>query len=327
MRGDDLRVRRATESDRHDVVELCRASLGWTNGDVDEEFFSWKHDLNPAGPSPAWVAEASDGRLTGVRVFLRWRFRDPAGRELSAVRAVDTATHPDWQGKGIFKRLTLGALPDLRADGVDFVFNTPNEQSRPGYLKMGWNQVGRLPVGVRVASLARTRSLAGARTAAEKWSQPTTAGVEAAKVLSDAGAVEELLGRLAPSGRIHTHRTPAHLLWRYRFEPLHYRAMLVGDDLADGAVVFRVRRRGTAVEGTICEVLLPPGTPGPGRIFGRILEESGADYLIRSGGGPPSHRFLPAPKLGPILTWKPLERIGAPRLADLDLALGDIELF
>lgn len=323
----DLLVRRATEADRHAVVELCRASLGWTNGDVDEEFFAWKHDLNPAGRSPAWVAEAPDGQLTGARVFLRWRFRDAAGAELSAVRAVDTATHPDWQGKGIFKRLTLGALPDLREDGVDFVFNTPNEQSRPGYLKMGWNQVGRVPVAVRVASLARTRSLAGARTAAEKWSQPTSAGVEATKVLSDVGAVEALLGRLPTSGGINTVRTPAHLLWRYRFEPLHYRAMLVGDDISDGAVIFRVRQRGTALEGTICEVLLPPGTTRPSTIFGRILEESGADYLIRGGAAPVSHRFVPTPRLGPILTWKPLRRVGAPSLDELDLALGDIELF
>ena len=68
---------------------------------------------------------------------------------LRAVRAVDTATDPDYQGRGLFTRLTLQAIDELRAEGVDFVFNTPNDQSRPGYLKMGWQVVGTLPTHVR----------------------------------------------------------------------------------------------------------------------------------------------------------------------------------
>ena len=73
--GDRLTIRQATEEDRHAIVELCRASLGWKDGDVDEEFFAWKHDLNPAGRSPAWVAEDPDAGIVGVRVFMRWRYR------------------------------------------------------------------------------------------------------------------------------------------------------------------------------------------------------------------------------------------------------------
>ena len=45
----------------------------------------------------------------------------------------------------------------LRGEGVGFVFNTPNDQSRPGYLKMDWKLVERLPV------LARPRALLVAR--------------------------------------------------------------------------------------------------------------------------------------------------------------------
>ena len=139
---DDLTIRVATAADREAIVGLCRASLGWAEGDPNEAFFAWKHDQNAFGASPAWVAVAPDGSLAGVRVFLRWQFDTPSEGTISAVRAVDTATHPDWQGKGIFTRLTLGALDELRDDGLDVVFNTPNDQSRPGYLKMGWSEVG-----------------------------------------------------------------------------------------------------------------------------------------------------------------------------------------
>src|SRR5207247_2560043 len=123
-------------------------------------FFRWKHVDNPFGRSFMLVAEAEE-RILGLRAFMRWRFA-AGGREVGAVRAVDTATHPDFQGRGIFSLLTRAALDSLPAD-VGFVFNTPNEKSGPGYLKMGWHEVGRIPIAIRVRNpmgfVRRARSL------------------------------------------------------------------------------------------------------------------------------------------------------------------------
>jgi GNAT superfamily N-acetyltransferase len=255
----DLRLRKAESDDRPAIIELCRLSLGWKADDPNEAFFAWKHDENPFGQSPAWVAQDDTGTLVGLRTFLRWRFRRPDGTTLSAVRAVDTATHPDWQGRGIFSRLTLSALDDLREEGVDCVFNTPNDKSRPGYLKMGWQQVGKVPVSVRLTGPRSIGRLAGARTAAEKWSEECSVGRPAGDVFADHDAVEALLARIDTGSHIATDRTPAFLHWRYRFDPLRYRAISLGTGVEDGVVVFRARRRGTAVEATICDVLAPTG--------------------------------------------------------------------
>jgi len=325
----DLTVRAATPVDRPAVIELCRASLGWKAGDPNEAFFAWKHDDNPFGASPAWVAVAPDGALVGLRVFLRWRFRAPGGEVIEAVRAVDTATHPDWQGRGIFTRLTLGALPEIGEGGVGVVFNTPNDQSRPGYLKMGWQPVGRVPVAVRLRSPLSARRLAGARAAAEKWSRPTDAGLDAATAFADDAATRRLLDAVPEPAGIHTDRRPAYLAWRYRFGPLAYRVMpLAGDGTIDGGViVFRVRRRGSATELTVCEVLAPAGAPVR-RAMGRLLRATGADYAIRAGRWETAGAgFLPAPRLGPILVWRVVTREGVPALGDLSLSLGDVELF
>ncbi len=322
---DGLEIRRANPDDRLAIVDLCRASLGWANGGVDEAFFTWKHDENPAGPSPAWVAVAPDGSLAGLRVFLRWRFRS-GSTILRAVRAVDTATHPDWQGRGIFTRLTLGALPDLADDGVDVVFNTPNDQSRPGYLKMGWSLVGRVPVSVRPASVRRLGALAGARVAAEKWSESSAAGVEVGEVLADRGAIAALVAATPRSDVVSSYRDADSLAWRYGFEPLHYRAMPIGSSVSDGVVVFRVRRRGSAREATICDVLVPPHRSAR-RAFARIARESQADYLICGGHEASRWGFVPTPRIGPKLTWKPILRAGVPEMQELRLPLGDVELF
>lgn len=325
--GKGIAVRRAEPGDRQEVLELCRASLGWQAEDPDEAFFSWKHDENPAGPSPTWIATDDDGRTVGLRVFLRWRFRDPSGRSLLGVRAVDTATHPDAQGRGIFRRLTLGALPELRADGVDFVFNTPNDKSRPGYLKMGWSQVGRVPVVLRPSSPAALLRTVRSRTAASLWSDDVAVGERASDVFADGEELGELLDRLEPSHRISTELTVDHLRWRYRFEPLHYRAVLVGNRARDGVVVVRFRRRGEALEGAVCEVLCPPGAD-PGPALATAARASGADHML-SCDGPEllRHGFLPVPRMGPVLTWRPLCRSGRPRMGELDLSLGDVELF
>ncbi len=328
----DLRLRRATAEDRPAIIELCRRSLGWKAGDPNEAFFEWKHDENPFGPSPTWVAEDERGTLVGLRTFLRWRFRRPDGTTLSAVRAVDTATHPDWQGRGIFSRLTLGALDDLRDDGVDCVFNTPNDKSRPGYLKMGWHEVGKIPVSVRLTGLRSIPKLAGARTAAEMWSDESSVGRPAGDVLADRDGVEALLARFGNGSRISTDRTPEFLHWRYRFAPLRYRTVSLGRGVEDGLVVFRVRTRGTATEATICEVLAPDGAST--KTAWKALKGSGVDYLLKGSAAEgrlhladARRGLVPVPALGPILTWRPVARPMLPTMGQLALGLGDIELF
>ena len=144
---DDLHIRRATASDEAALLELLRVSMGedavpWTSA-----YWRWKHEANPFGASPVLVAEA-DGRFVALRAFMRWTWQS-GDRAVPAVRAVDTATHPDYRGRGLFKRLTLRLRDEMEAEGIGFVFNTPNAQSRPGYLKMGWSLVGKPTLWVR----------------------------------------------------------------------------------------------------------------------------------------------------------------------------------
>lgn len=321
----ELIVRRAESSDRPGIIALCRDTLGWTTDDPDEAFFAWKHDDNVFGPSPSWVAVADDA-IVGVRVFMRWAFLDAEDRHLRAVRAVDTATSPSFQGRGIFRRLTLGALPELRRDGVDFVFNTPNDKSRPGYLKMGWSTVGRLPVAMRPTGAGSALSVLTARTAAERWSVEIDVGVDPVEVFGDDDAVADLITRCDRGARIRTARTAASLRWRYSFPALHYRAVPLGDSLTDGVVVLRFRRRGGALEGVVCDRLVPPGS----RVrvpWSMIARATGCDYFLKLGSGPLDDGFVPVPRNGPILTWKPLVRTGVPSVRQLDLSLGDVELF
>jgi GNAT superfamily N-acetyltransferase len=323
-----IEVRAAGPSDRAAVLDLMAASLGWSSDDHHEAFFDWKHAQNPFGPSPGWVA-VDGGEVVGFRTFLRWEHRTPEGWVLPAVRAVDTATRPSHQGRGIFRRLTLQALDDLRAHGVAFVFNTPNDRSRPGYLKMGWTAVGRLDAGVRVTSLASVARLARARVPADLWSVPSQGGRPAPEVLADPG-LADLLASVPPARGLATHRTPGYLRWRYGFAPLAYRAVTLGPDVRSGLAVFRVRRRGAALECALCDVVAPDRDRGAARaLVRRVARECAADYVIRLGG-PTVDRsgFVGIPGQGPMLTWRALaDDPPGGRPDDWALSLGDVELF
>lgn len=309
--ADEVTVRPATDDDIAEIIDVATRALGWNPSDPNEAFFRWKHLENPAGRSPMWVAE-SGGDIAGFRSMMRWTYRD-GDRTLRAVRAVDTATDPDHQRKGIFRLLTEAAVAELTADGTGFVFNTPNEKSRPGYLRMGWVDAGRLPAAFLPAGPASLLRLARARTAAEKWSLPLTAGEPVGTVADDLAGAND---------GVTTHRTAAHLRWRYGFEPLHYRAIQTDDAIG----VVRLRRRGPATEAVVADIA-SPSAKATRKLFGAIRRLDGVDYLLTLATPPhPAPRLPTIPGLGPHLTLRDLAE-PAPAADRFRFSLGDIELF
>lgn len=325
MAENDIAVRRMEPADEPQVLALIEAALGRRPDPRNAAFFAWKHTDNAFGTSPSWVALDGE-RVVGLRTLMRWEFETPIGLA-RAVRAVDTATHPEYQGRGIFSMLTTRAVEELRDDGVDFVFNTPNDKSRPGYLKMGWREVGQLPAGLRPAGPTSLPRIVAARTPADMWSTPVSAGLPALQALADDEDVESLLKSLSPVPGLRTRRSPAYLRWRYGFEPLAYRALLAGGSSAEGMLLFRVRPRGRATELVVADVLLPETTPRAARrLIRAALRATGADYALGLRSTP-ANGLLPLPGQGPILTWRALATETMPALPNWKLSLGDIELF
>lgn len=329
-----LRVAAADDLPR--ILALIATSYDREDDLTRLRYWRWKHEANPFGVSPCLVAE-SNGQLVGVRLFLRWTWRSGC-RDVRAVRAVDTATHPEWRGRGIFSRLTMDLAAQMQRERVSFIYNTPNAKSLPGYLKMGWVPVTRISLWVRplrLASLVR-RSLGGAPI------QPPTIGAfdNVARVLSDKRLPVFLSDKALGDERYHTARTPRYLRWRYGEAPgLVYQARfeMLGDDGA--LVIARARLRGRFRELTISELLITPSVRGLelGRaVISDLVRTADADYVaacavrhtaereVLAGAG-----FLPAPRLGPHLTVRHLSpvRLDPTRWANWRCSIGDLELF
>ncbi len=314
---DALTIRHATGADRAEIIDVLWTAMGGAADDRHRALFAWKHDENPFGPSPIWVA-VDEERIVGVRAMMRWQFRRGA-EILSAARAVDTATLPSYQGRGLFRRLTEHALDEL-AGTTHFVFNTPNQQSLPGYLKMGWGEVGKLPAAMSPIGRSGPARAVRSRVPAGLWSEPVEIGEPAPEWL----ATNQVADRTVIEGdvrRITTDGSQEFWSWRLGPEFLHYRVI----DDGDVAVAVRVRRRGNARE------LVVVGGFGPrdrtDALARQAARRAGCDYALRLGGPNLRHGFVALPTGGPLLTWRSVDVKAMPPLANWSLTMSDVELF
>jgi GNAT superfamily N-acetyltransferase len=335
-----VQIRPYSAADEDRVLDLLGLSLGaGPGGERSREFFRWKHLDNPFGRSFILVAETDD-TIVGLRAFMRWRFLSRS-REFIAVRAVDTATHPRYQGRGIFSRLTQTALEDLDGE-IDFVFNTPNEKSLPGYLKMGWRTVGRLPVSIRIQRPVRfvRGILSRRRKAAPTGAPPKIEAEKAADALDDVHALSQLLeASVLSNDRLTTARTAAYLGWRYAQAPLlDYRAVReFREGRLAGIALFRVRPRGATWETMVADLIVPPADRKTARrLLTRVAQAASVAHVTchfpkRSVQSIAARQagYFRAP-VGLRLISKPLRNNLNPdplNLGSWALTLGDLEVF
>jgi GNAT superfamily N-acetyltransferase len=293
-------------------------------GHADDGFgdlFQWKHRDNPFGTSPMWVA-VDRGRVVAVRVFMRWQFIRN-GVPVAAVRAVDTATHADYQGRGLFTALTLQGLAELEDEGVEFVFNTPNDKSRPGYLKMGWHEVGRLAPAAAIRPLALGRVLRS-RVPASLQPDEMSVGMSVHDWLATDGLQRALARRGGPAahdGTLATQLTDEFVRWRFGAPLQPCRVIVRGA----AVVVVERRQRGQVVE-LVCLLGIGPQR-AVDRLLRRTMREVGADTAIRLGPASVLTGFVRLPGVGPRLTCRMLQPDPAPKLPEWSLTLGDVVLF
>ena len=57
----------------------------------------------------------------------------------NAYQCIDTCIHPDYQGKGIFKLSNQHLIKKIGS-----FYNYPNQISKPGYLKSGWEEISKM---------------------------------------------------------------------------------------------------------------------------------------------------------------------------------------
>ncbi|WP_205509177.1 GNAT family N-acetyltransferase [Longitalea arenae] len=333
-----MQIRPATPQDKPAMIDLLKKSLGEGLIPKSEALWTWKHEQNPFGASFVLLAEEND-TIIGLRAFMQWQWKWK-GKLYKAIRAVDTATHPAHQGKGIFKKLTLQQLELCKQQGVHFVFNTPNDQSRPGYLKMGWVQQGRMPLKFKVPN-----PVALALAVAFKKGKTAPVAEDPTPVQQWEPKVFELMNRYAGSNddQLQTVLSAEYIRWRYADNPLfrynyftdHENFLLIG----------RIKSHSFTRELRLVDCILFNNSSSDRRINSRIskailpyCKKNKIQVISFSGQQYQSYRsalnwmgLIPVQNRGPIVTVRDLNMNEQfPDLLDIKnwgYSLGDMELF
>jgi len=342
-----VRIIPFSEVNRYELFTLLRTCLGEKETiKRDELFWSWKHEQNPFGSSLVLFGKEGD-QLVGVRAFLRWNWQSN-GRFYKALRAVDTVTHPDHQRKGIFSKLTSTALEKAKEEGIDFLYNTPNQNSMPGYLKMGWQEVGLLPMFIKVLE-----PISFAARLAKNIMLKKEGRIDVTRIISDlpyagpwltenARAIERLIDIDSNmDGRgLTTVRSLDYLLWRYSSHPyINYHVVEARVDGELRGVIFcRANQRRGLREVMVNELLLSSPDIKLVQVLTKMLSSSvHADYLIAHFGSASEHLpllrkcgFHQISYTGMNFTVRDLGKTIVPDplvIRNWSLCLGDLEIF
>ena len=136
MERKQFSTRRFETSDVDGIVELFTEVF---QGNFSRKWWEWKYLWNPAGfqgeEGDVWIAETNDGKVVGHWGVIPERLK-LGSKTVEVAQAVDAATHPDYQGQGIFKTLVKNVCSDTK-ERYSFVFGYPNELYK-GYEKLGW---------------------------------------------------------------------------------------------------------------------------------------------------------------------------------------------
>ena len=157
------------------------------------------------------------------------------------------------------------------------MFNTPNDQSRPGYLKLGWREIGRPSIAARPARVRDLVAIGRSRVPAELWSEPIDVGSDIASWLDGRGSWPSPATVSSTDRSLRTASDERFARWRYGLPDLHYRVI----DDGDAAIVVRLRRRGSGRELVVADQLGDPDQ-ADGLVVD-TLRRVGATHALRLG--------------------------------------------
>lgn len=313
-----MTIKEAGPNDVPEIIKVLKASLGKKEVPFSEKIWNYKHLDNPFGKSIVLIA-VEDKNVIGVRAFMRWQWHKE-DNILSCFRAVDTATHPNHQGKGVFKKLTLAAVELAKEEGGAFIFNTPNEKSRPGYLKMGWEIAGKISVGLSPALYSF-------------WKIKKNIPAYEVHYQTSVQKIDDLCtgwNKELNRGNLYTEKSASYLKWRYEDNPLQEYEVLA---TANFYLAGYIKKRKGFKELRIVECIYND------RANHKELNEKIKQWSLKFGAQVISFSpllgklILPSlkGKLGPLLTVRNLNLSKADEkyfsIEKWTFSLGDLELF
>jgi len=149
MHTGDIQYKRVSNTVEN-IIECAELlNLAFGNGIFTVEYITWLYKQNPNGEAVGFNAY-SGKKLVGhyVTIPVLYVYN---GIETKGLLSLNTATHPKFQGLGIFTNLASKTYDLAKEMGYKFVVGVANQNSTHGFLKkLGFHLIGPLDAYINV---------------------------------------------------------------------------------------------------------------------------------------------------------------------------------
>ena len=155
IKTSDFQIREAKVGDLNLIRNLYLDVWGY-NRPIEYDkwrFFDSTYKLSP-------IAVAQDGnRLAGA--YSLWPVNlKIMGKRVLGAQSMDTMSHPNYRGQGIFTLLAKECYLIAKERGVKVLYGFPNQNSYPGFVKkLGWTHTGDITHWVRPICLSEHQKI------------------------------------------------------------------------------------------------------------------------------------------------------------------------
>lgn len=132
-----------TEPELQECASLFSVCFPAAKKLADVAYLRWLYVENPCGPVVGFNARHGE-RLVAHYVCIPMSVAID-GQVRRALLSLNTATHPEFQGKGLFTQLAEMTYAAGAEEGMEFVYGVANANSTPGFVrKLGFSLVAPL---------------------------------------------------------------------------------------------------------------------------------------------------------------------------------------
>ncbi len=314
-------IRPYTPADARGVRAVIEAAYGESAD--PEAVYNWWSGGCGVGATGYMVAEV-DGQVVGAQPMELFPYLDGPQELLGAV-FTGVAVHPGFRRLGIFTALVRACEAEAWRRGAAFVTTMPNERSRPGFIKMGYQDLGRRHLLMR---LLRPAALGGAFVPALGQVMGGMAGLGQRLIVRARGTQGISVGEVkAPSegwaalfqstaargGGPWIRRSSEWLRWRYVGMPLRSYRFFEAHDANSGLVAAAVttQERRSRLQLAYVMELAAKDDAAAGALLAvvyRALEGDGVHAVAAVVSSPAAVRTLHFAGLARVPSWAPVKR-------------------
>lgn len=131
--GFSWNLRKYRDGDEQSIVEMLNIAFGsWRS----LEYWKWKYKKNPAGSPIIWLAEHNN-KIIGHYGIIPIRMK-VGNTFMTGSFAADAATHPKYQGKGVFSSLVNRCYLDAAENDLPITYGFAQYRLGPTYKRYEW---------------------------------------------------------------------------------------------------------------------------------------------------------------------------------------------